>query len=281
MPFIEPESRPEPFLILTGEDYSRAVAPKVPAPPLPEAAPGVRRRSPSGWLLGLGVLLAAGGAAIVLRQGKPQPPARGVERPPEFAGRRVVPPSKREPAPLPRRVPPGGRPVRSGSEDAEEEAPPPVPRPAGRDPGASWNGGRTWVQARLRMESSSGIQESEHRVTIAWDGARWSMERPAGQTPDLRLERLDLLLHLPSENETWERQPRQSGQETLQVRAGGLRCRFVEGEDFFPQGARHFRYSCSDEFPIGAVLAQVKFRDMSLECRVLDYGAAPVPAQKP
>jgi hypothetical protein len=131
-----------------------------------------------------------------------------------------------------------------------------------------------WVRVRLRTEHRSRIEESEHRVTLVWKGSRFVPERRPSDRPDPAMDRLDLLLHLPSEEGNWKRQITATGAETIIVRSGDLACRRIEGEDRFPQGSRRFRYWYSDAFPAAAVQAEQTVGEFTFLARVVEFGAA-------
>jgi hypothetical protein len=282
MPFLNRASGSEPFLILSDEDYRRAFAPEAaPASQGTSVPISVRRRKQLLTALGFALVLAGGGGVWVFRRPeRAEPAASGpvVSRAPEPIPkspaplRRVDPPAALPPPPPPAPLPPVAEP--------EEEAKPVVeaPREMAR---ALWNGGRAWVQVQLRMEHHSKVQETRHRATIVWDGVKYAVQRPPSGLVEIWMERLELLLNLPQEDESWQRQTTGAGTETLHVQSGDLACRFVEGEDRFPQGVRSFRYWYSDEFPAGAIQAQLTFRDMKLHCRVLAFGRSTGPDQKP
>jgi hypothetical protein len=270
-PLLRPDA-PVPVLILTDEDYRRAFAPDA-----PELPPPPRRSRKKLLVAAAAVVLATSGAAIVwLRRDKPAPPpaAAPVARAPAAAREVAPPPSPAQAPPLRAAV----APPPPASPEADDE-PVPVPAAPPRAPEhRPWLGDRAWVRFKLRMERSSHVQESEQRVTIAWDGSRYAIER-SGSRGEPWLDRLELLVQLPTENDGWARRVTRTSSATLRVESQDLVCRVVEGEDRFPQGVRRFRYWYSDEFPAGAVLAQQTLEDITLVCRVLEFG--PASAHKP
>jgi hypothetical protein len=116
-------------------------------------------------------------------------------------------------------------------------------------------------------------------VTIVEEGSRYIVERSAAQSGDVWLDRLELLLQLPDEDESWRRRITLTRAETVYLQKGDVACRVVEGEDRFPQGVRRFRYWYSDEFPAGALRAEQTLGDLAFACRVIDFG--PAPSRKP
>jgi hypothetical protein len=251
-----PESE-DPILILTPEDYRRYST--VPEPP---------RRSPSGQgsrtPIVVGIFLAAASVAAAAWLG------REAFRPVPVAGVRLPRMAPRPPEPAivdPFPV----RPVASPAPEPDEPFEPPPPAAVPQEP---WNGGRVWVRLRLRTEQRSHVRESEHRVTLVWEGSRFILERSAGDRPDGTMDRLELLLRLPTEDGSWRRQITATGVESISVRSGDLSCRRVEGEDRFPQGSRRFRYWYSDAFPAAAVQAEQTVGEFTFVARVLEFGAA-------
>jgi len=135
------------------------------------------------------------------------------------------------------------------------------------------------VRLKLRWEHGSQVQESERRVIFTGDGSRYDLDRSVAGPPDPWLDRLELLVQLPAEDESWSRQMSHTGTETLHLEKGDLACRVVEGQDRFPQGVRRFRYWYSDEFPIGALRSEQVLGDQVFACRVVDFG--PEPSRRP
>jgi hypothetical protein len=164
-------------------------------------------------------------------------------------------------------------PVRSVPPPAPEPDEPVEPPAAAAVPREPWNGGRAWTRVRLRVEHASRVMESEHRVTLVWNGLRFVLERRPSDRLDAAMDRLELLLQLPSEEGNWRREITATGVESISVRSGDLSCRRVEGEDRFPQGSRRFRYWYSDAFPAGAVQAEQTVGEFTFVARVLEFGA--------
>ncbi len=249
---------PEPILILSDAEYRRAFLP-------PTRKIG---RTIAGVLLLAGAL---SGAVAWWAREKPRPPAAPVAAAPAPRPRAVPPPPIVEPAPAPPALPAAVVPA-----PPEEEEPPaavvPSPPPA---PKAPWCGGRAWVRVKLRMQHGAQVQECERRVVVVEEGSRGVLERSVDGPRDLWLDRLELLLLSPEEDESRERQVTRTGTDTLQLQTGGFLCRVVEGLDRFPQGVRRFRTWYSDEFPVGAVQSEQTLGDLVFACRVLDFGPAP------
>lgn len=292
MPLLPSASDSEPVLILSDQDYRKVFAagptPVEPAPappPEPEAAPMAVAeparppQRPRLWIPAAALLLiCAGIAAVWFWPEAPAPAVKVVATRTRLseAPKPVEPPPAPEP---PRRV--LVRPLPPPPPESDGEEPPaPAPAPPAKSARIPWLGDRAWIHLKLKVEHAGRVQESDHRVIVAWDGARYALERPDLRSPELWRDRLDLLFQLPVEDESWQRQVLRTSAETVHVRSGDLACRVVEGEDRFPQGVRRFRYSYSDEFPAGAVEARQTLGDFSLSCRVLDFGAA-APANKP
>ncbi len=276
-PRIRPDV-PEPVLILTDEDYRRAFVPEVEPraaaspEPFPEDRPAPQRKIVRRLLLAACLLLGIAGATIAgihsFKTDPPTPIAKAIA--PKPAPVLVAPPPAPEPPPRPvlrAALPPPPEP------DVDEPPPPPAPAPAKAER-VPWLGDRAWIVLRLRIERAGQARESDHRVTVAWDGRRFVLERPNSEARELWRDRLELLFQLPVEDESWRRQVTRTSTETIHVRSGDLACKVVEGEDRFPQGVRKFRYSYSDEFPAGAIEARQTLGDFTVSCRVLDFGAA-------
>jgi hypothetical protein len=253
-PSRRPDTR-EPFLILSPEEYRRFLRPE----PF--------RRKAAGWTAAAILLIAvAGGAVVGIGRGRPPlPPARAVEARESRAIEAspiVEPPAPARPAIVP---PPAVE---------EEESPEPALSPAAPAEQRPWHGGRAWVRFRLRIESPARVLETEHRVTLCWDGAQFILERTSSRPGELWMDRLDLLLRLSAQNDGWQRHVTFTGTETLHVESGDLSCRRVDGEDRFPQGLRRFRYWYAEEFRAGAVQAEQTVGETRFICRVLDFGPA-------
>jgi len=282
-----PGSPPEPFLIITVDEYRRAFTQRAePEPaPVPAAAPipvpvpsrGSGRARSFVFATAISVLMLAGGGAAAywfIQHLRPRP-APVVARVPEAPRKRVLAPSRKAAAPAPGSI------SAFLPEEPEEAVPGPAARPAPKEPPPLWNGGRGWVSVRLRVRQQSRVWETEHRVTLVWDGSRYAVERPASGPAEPWMDRLDLLFQLPSEEEGWVRRIVRSGEEVLRVRAMDVACRVVEGEDCFLKDTRRFRCWYSDEFPPGSVQAWVKSGDMILESRVLDFGPSTESVKNP
>ena len=243
----------EPILILSDAEYRRAFQPR---------APKVGRTVAGALCL---VAALAGAVAWWARE-----TPRSVAIPVAAPRPRAVPPQpSREPVPDP--------PVRSVavvSAPPEEEEPPAAAEPAPPPPKAPWCGGGVWVRLKLRMEHRARIQECERRVVVVEESSRYLVERSGDGSRDLWLDRLELLLTPPAEEESRRRQVTRTGSDTLHLRNGDLVCRMVEGQDRFPQGDRRFRYWYSDQFPLGPVQAEETLGDLVFACRVLDFGPA-------
>ena len=271
-PTNHPKSK-EPVLILTDQDYRRAFSDPEPEP---RARPEPVRQSPAKtrrWPVALGLVgfvalgaASIGGVAWLGWKGfQPAPhPVAAARAPRRFPKPVEPPPPSRSPEPRPA--------VILQDVDEPEAPPPPAVAPAQAPP---WNGGRAWARLRLRIERGPQAQESEHRVLLVWNGARFVVDRRASSRPDPALDRLELLLHLPSEEESWRRQVTGGGAESLRVDSRALECRRVDGVDRFPEGVRRFRYWYSEEFPAGAVQAEQRMGEFTLVSRVLEFGAVP------
>lgn len=298
MPLLPSASDSEPLLILTDQDYQKAFAPepaaaKPPAPPQVEPAPApmseplpepeavrilpapkpVPLLRSRWWISAAAILLIwVGIAAVWFWPAAPAvPPKVTAARP-----RSPEPPKPVEPTTAPEPPPRPvlrATPVPPPESDVDEPPLPPAPAPA-KAARIPWLGDRAWIFLKLRIERAGQAQESDQRVTVAWDGTRYVLERPDAKAPELWRDRLELLFQLPVEDESWQRQVTRTSAETIHVRAGDLACKVVEGEDRFPQGVRKFRYSYSDEFPAGAVEARQTLGGFTVSCRVLDFGAA-------
>lgn len=252
----------EPILLLTPDDYRRATSEGAPEGSSP-------RSSMAPAILLVVVAGAAAGAAVgwidwsSLRVVPPAAPAVAA-RVPRRTARPVEPP------------PPAVAPRAEIPRLVDEPEDPPSAAPiVAVEPPRLWNGGRAWARIRLRVERGSQVQESEHRISLAWNGSRFVVERASAPPSDLAADRLELLLHLPSEEEGWRRQVAATRTEALALEGRTLTCRRVEGEDRFPEGVRRFRYWYSEEFPAGAVQAEQRMGEFTLLSRVLDFGAAP------
>jgi len=314
MPLLPSASDSEPFLILTDQDYEKAVAPEAtpepppakavaareprpaapPPPPKPAQAAPTRpapkrpprtgsaepKPQPKRWgLRAAAALLLLGGAGGGLWwTTRPAPVAApvAVSAPlPKPMVQVEAPPPVPPPAPRPR--PPRVVEPPPVEEPVVEETPPAVVAA----PSEPWSGGRAWIEVRLKMDYRGSVQELQRKVVIAWDGSRFLVERPSGQDSGLWLQRLQLLLQLPQAGESLPRQMASVAKDSVTCSGRTMTAERVEGEDRFPQEHRRFTYWTTPEFGAGAVRASVVFPDVSVELQILDFGPEPGTARNP
>lgn len=296
MPLLPSASDSEPFLILTDQDYRKAMAPEAPAPttatapkprieaPTPSEAPAKRATRPTRpaakapskrWGLRSAVaavlLVLAGSGFWWTMRGAPEPTPVIEEKP--------VVRAEPTPAPAPPRAPravfvPAPVVTVPQEEDAVEERPSPT-TPLAATARGSWYGGRAWIRVSLKIENRGQVRELRERALIAWDGQQYVVKPAPSGKGGLWVDQLQILLNLPWPGESWPRTVTSTTPATLEGEGGTFDCDRVEGEDRFPEQRRPFTYWVSPTFPPGAVRARVSFPDLSIEYRLIGYGPDP------